>query len=424
MTPSTDFAVVDVETTGFGRADRIIEIAVLRLDSKGKMLDRYVTLVNPQRDVGPTFRHGITASEVLRAPVFHEILGDVVSILADAVFVAHNAHFDMRMLRYEFDRAALDVPPIPWLCTMKLARRLDPTIVCLRLAYLCQHFEIPLTQAHSAEADAKATAELLCRAIMVLCHGHGYILDQLGVEGTQVNGQQWPKVNTTARALIREHARTAIENEPSRITRLLRMLPAFNDAPMNADEYLDVLDKVLEDRRISDEELDLLNEVGTILGIDRQTAEILHAGYFRRLAQAAYADGCLSEFEEQDLNDVQRLLALPDRSANTILQEVAQAAVVRQSDEDSQLSNETHLVGKSICFTGELNRLINGAPVSRDLAERIALERGMIVRDSVTKKLDYLVVADPDSMSGKAKKARQYGIRIIAEPIFWSMMGM
>ena len=48
----------------------------------------------------------------------------------------------------------------------------------------------------------------------------------------------------------------------------------------------------------------------------------------------------------------------------------------------------------------------------------------MIVKKTVTKKLDYLVAADPDSMSGKAKKARQYGIRILAEPVFWRMLGV
>jgi DNA polymerase-3 subunit epsilon len=48
----------------------------------------------------------------------------------------------------------------------------------------------------------------------------------------------------------------------------------------------------------------------------------------------------------------------------------------------------------------------------------------MIVQNGVTKALDYLVCADPDSMSGKAKKARQYGIRILAEPVFWRMVGV
>ena len=43
---------------------------------------------------------------------------------------------------------------------------------------------------------------------------------------------------------------------------------------------------------------------------------------------------------------------------------------------------------------------------------------------SVTKKLDVLVVADPDTMSSKAKKARTYGVRIMAEPVFWRLMGI
>jgi DNA polymerase-3 subunit epsilon len=42
----------------------------------------------------------------------------------------------------------------------------------------------------------------------------------------------------------------------------------------------------------------------------------------------------------------------------------------------------------------------------------------------VTKKLDYLVMADPDSLSGKAKKARSYGTRILAESVFWNLMGV
>jgi DNA polymerase-3 subunit epsilon len=42
----------------------------------------------------------------------------------------------------------------------------------------------------------------------------------------------------------------------------------------------------------------------------------------------------------------------------------------------------------------------------------------------VTKKLDILVVADPHTQSGKARKARQYGTRIVHEPVFWQMLGV
>ena len=48
----------------------------------------------------------------------------------------------------------------------------------------------------------------------------------------------------------------------------------------------------------------------------------------------------------------------------------------------------------------------------------------MVVAPRVTKKLDMLVVADPDSLSGKARKAREYGVRIVAETAYWSMIGV
>ena len=44
--------------------------------------------------------------------------------------------------------------------------------------------------------------------------------------------------------------------------------------------------------------------------------------------------------------------------------------------------------------------------------------------DWVTKKLDLLVLADPHSQSDKAKKARQYSIRIMHEPAFWKAIGV
>jgi DNA polymerase-3 subunit epsilon len=43
---------------------------------------------------------------------------------------------------------------------------------------------------------------------------------------------------------------------------------------------------------------------------------------------------------------------------------------------------------------------------------------------SVTKELDLLVVADPNTQSGKAKKARKYGTRIVHEPVFWRSLGI
>jgi len=43
---------------------------------------------------------------------------------------------------------------------------------------------------------------------------------------------------------------------------------------------------------------------------------------------------------------------------------------------------------------------------------------------NVTKKLDLLVVSDPNTQSGEARKARNYGTRILAEAVFWRMVGV
>ena len=61
---------------------------------------------------------------------------------------------------------------------------------------------------------------------------------------------------------------------------------------------------------------------------------------------------------------------------------------------------------------------------TRDVAEAMAEAAGLIIAPRVTKKVDILVVADPDTASGKAKKAREYGIRIIAERPFWQKIGV
>ena len=61
------------------------------------------------------------------------------------------------------------------------------------------------------------------------------------------------------------------------------------------------------------------------------------------------------------------------------------------------------LRGKTVCFTGEMGSQLKGERVTRELAEKLAAEAGLVVQATVTKRL--LVVADPDTQSGKAKTA-------------------
>lgn len=74
------FAVIDVETTGFspGKGDRVIELAIARVDQNGRIEDEYATLLNPEgRDTGAVFVHGISNEAVRNASLFSDVVADV-----------------------------------------------------------------------------------------------------------------------------------------------------------------------------------------------------------------------------------------------------------------------------------------------------------------------------------------------------------
>jgi len=85
---------------------------------------------------------------------------------------------------------------------------------------------------------------------------------------------------------------------------------------------------------------------------------------------------------------------------------------------------DNELAGKTVCFTGALQCRIRGTRATREIAHAVAEEAELIVRKGVTTNLDFLVAADPDSLSGKAQKAHRYGVRVIAEPVFWRLVGI
>ena len=69
------YTVIDVETTGLvpEKHDRVVEIGVVYVSHSGEVQGHWSTLVNPGRDVGPTWLHGVSATDVMKAPTFAEI---------------------------------------------------------------------------------------------------------------------------------------------------------------------------------------------------------------------------------------------------------------------------------------------------------------------------------------------------------------
>jgi DNA polymerase-3 subunit epsilon len=162
LDPQQVYVVVDVETTG-GRGEnhRVTEIGAVKVQN-GHVVDRFQTLLNPQRSIPPGISRltGITGDMVAGAPYFADIADDFDAFLSNAIFVAHNVEFDYGFIAREFGRIGRRFR-YPKLCTCSSMRRLYPGHKSYSLDSLARAYDIPLKQHHRALCDAEAAAELL-----------------------------------------------------------------------------------------------------------------------------------------------------------------------------------------------------------------------------------------------------------------------
>lgn len=166
------YSVLDFETTGLGASkSRVVEIGIVKMDSAGKKLDSFETLVNPDgQSVGATHIHGISQEMVAEAPTFSEIAPDLLAFMNGTVVTAHNARFDIPFLDQELRRSGIkrDENPIPSLCTLILSRRFMRDLPSHSLENLTAILGITNSLVHSAAADAEAAGALLTH--LLTCH--------------------------------------------------------------------------------------------------------------------------------------------------------------------------------------------------------------------------------------------------------------
>lgn len=160
------FAIIDVETTGGGIAgNRITEICIAKIRG-GEVIDKYVSLVNPEREI-PTYITALTGIDnkmVADAPRFMDIAQEVDDFTRDAIFVAHNISFDYNVLRNEFRDIGMSYIRKK-LCTVRLSRKLIPGLLSYSLGKLCTSINIPHLNRHRAEGDVDATVILFKRLL-------------------------------------------------------------------------------------------------------------------------------------------------------------------------------------------------------------------------------------------------------------------
>ena len=155
------YAILDIETTG-GKYNEegITEIAIHKYDGH-QVVDTFISLLNPERSIQPFVVNltGISSQMLRNAPKFYEVAKRIIEITSNCILVAHNAKFDYRILRTEFNRLGYGYER-QTLCTVELSKKLIPHLESYKLGRLCRSLGIPVTDRHRANGDAIATTKL------------------------------------------------------------------------------------------------------------------------------------------------------------------------------------------------------------------------------------------------------------------------
>lgn len=407
-------AVLDVETTGLHPkgGNRVIEIAIVVIGPNGVVEKEFVSLVNPNRDVGPTKIHNIYASDVINAPKFEDIAGHILETLQGCVAIAgHNVRFDKGFLRHEFERLGVELPEYFSLCTMHLSGG-------GKLFDCCERFGVEVGDIqHEALVDARFTAKLFALTLSNKPDKLDALVDSKPID--------WPTVTkTNAVLLTRQEANLKKSEPPPYLEKLLKRTHEkasdlnFTEAQI---DYIDMLDRALEDRIVDEAEAKALFETAIEWGLSGKQVLDIHEKYLVQIVTTAMEDGKISDFEMQDLLMVATLLGKKEEDVVKLIRKnklspTQEPGLTSKSTEDFK--------GKKVCFTGELFCSINGTPISRIVAHELSIKAGLEVLERVTKELEILVVADPNTLSEKAKKAKKYGVRILHENVFWKTLGI
>lgn len=169
---SLDFTAIDFETANPNRASAC-SVGLVKVRN-GQIVHAADTLIRPPAQFSEfsgfnTKVHGITAAMVATAPSWRQVAGWIRGYAGDDLLVAHNASFDMSVLRQACAAEKMSMPGNDYVCTLALARQASQ-LRSYKLPDVAAEFGIRLTAHHDASADARCAAQVA--VAMARRHGH------------------------------------------------------------------------------------------------------------------------------------------------------------------------------------------------------------------------------------------------------------
>jgi len=227
--------VLDTETTGLepSLGHRIIEIGCIELVNRRATGRRFHRYLNPEREIdeGALAVHGLTRAELEREPRFIDIAEELVTFLAGAELVIHNAAFDVAFLDFELARLPGEPRTIAAICqvldSLALAREMHPG-QRNSLDALCRRYDVDNSrrELHGALLDA----QLLAEVYLAMTGGQGML--ELGQDASAARASE----ARTVRALVRP----AVP---------LRVVLATDDERRAHEKFLDLIAKACPSSR-------------------------------------------------------------------------------------------------------------------------------------------------------------------------------
>jgi len=157
------FAALDFETAA-GPRDTACALGVCLVED-GQVVEQREWLIRPPGNEYGEYQiriHGIRPEDTVGAPEFPDVLAEAWPVIAEYPLVAHNASFDMSVLRRGFEMARMDYPHADYFCTLVASRLHWPQLPAHSLPIVCAHCG-RTHRHHDSGEDALAAAQIALR---------------------------------------------------------------------------------------------------------------------------------------------------------------------------------------------------------------------------------------------------------------------
>lgn len=337
-----NYTVFDVETANSQR-DSICAIGVIRYEN-GQVVYEKEILINPETDFNyfNTRIHGIRACDVVNAPKFPEVWGEIGRFFDQTILVAHNAKsMDLCALYRTLERYGLPLVSNKYICTMELAKKIfknDDSVQSYRLDVLSNLYGIQLLHHHDALDDTRACFEILKKFEEL------YPEEIEPIEYFYGNTEKSNFCGNTIQSI-------------------------YSDKTREMQKLQEVVMGIIEDDNISDDEI---NELKSWLERHEELKGYYPFDKIFEVVESVMLDGVM------DVNEKQILLNLLDVFINP-----------------QTTKTKVNFAGKTVCLSGEFNY------GSKKQVEELLCAKGAVIAKAVTGSLDVLILGEAGSAAWK-----------------------